>query len=58
MPRIPDRTDWLDPDQPDVVLGTGAEPVDVEVEVGVALWCLCQADNADTDTYRSMRAGS
>ncbi|RSH94697.1 hypothetical protein EHS25_004502 [Saitozyma podzolica] len=33
MPRIPDRTDWLDPDQPDVVLGTGVEPVDVEVEI-------------------------
>lgn len=33
MPRIPDRTDWLDPDQPDVALGANAEPVDVEVEV-------------------------
>ncbi|GFZ42549.1 hypothetical protein JCM24511_00265 [Saitozyma sp. JCM 24511] len=33
MPRIPDRTDWLDPDQPDVALGANAEPVDVEVEI-------------------------
>ena len=34
MPEVPDRTDWLDPENEDDLSSTlSAEPTDVEVEV-------------------------
>lgn len=43
MPEVPDRTDWLDPEDEDDLRSTlTAEPTDVEVEVSGVTTSRCR----------------